>query len=548
VRTNTGFFTTTDANGNYTLPKMAPETVSVIATKDGSGATAGNVIVTNGNTTAVNLCVVPVNMIVKGASVVSSAGPNAILDPGERVTVALAVQNVGGPGACTTALTGTLQSTGGVTSPTPSAQNYGVTCAGNAPVTRNFTFTVDPNLACGSAVTATLVLTDGATNYGSFTYTFPTGTSNVRLAENFDTVSAPALPAGWATTFSGSGTAWTTSMDLADTAPNSAFGPETATIGRADLMTPSIPINNANARVTFRNSFNTEADYDGMVLEISINGGAFVDVLSAGGSFKAGGYNSTLSTSFGNPLAGRMAWSGLSGGSAAAPAYITTSVNLPASAAGQNIRLRWSVGSDSGFAPATNAGARIDTIALIDGFNCAPVPLSAVSRKIHNGLTYDIALPAAGPLGIECRTTQATNDHQLVVTFPNPVSVNGSPQATVSGSAGIGSGGVPNGGAVAVNGSTVTIPLTNVADAQRLTITLSNVNSGGSIGDVGISMGILIGDVNGSGNVSASDTGQVKAQAGPAGPTTFRSDVTPNGNINSTDVSLVKSRSGNFIP
>ena len=545
VRTNTGFFTTTDANGSYTLPKMAPDTVSVIAAKDGSAATAGNVVVTNGNTTAVNLCVVPVNMIVKGASGVS-AGPNGMLDPGERVTVFLNVQNVGGPGACTTALTGTLQSTGGVTNPTPVAQNYGVTCAGNAPVGRSFTFTVDPTLSCGSVVTATLVMTDGAANYGSLTYTFPTGTANVRLTENFDGLAAPALPAGWTSTFSGSGTAWTTSTDLPDTAPNAAFGPQSASIGLSELTTPSIAITSSDARLKFRNSFNTEAVYDGMVLEISINGGAFTDIVAAGGSFTAGGYNSTLSSSFGNPLGGRMAWSGLSGGSAAAPAYIDSSVNLPASAAGQNIRLRWSVGSDSGFAPATNAGARIDTISVIDGFNCAPVPVSTVSRKIHNGLTYDIALPAAGPLGIECRTSQGTNDHLVVVTFLN--AVNGQPQAHVSGSAAIGSGGVPNGGAVTVNGSTVTVPLTNVADAQHLAITLSDVNSGGAVGVVGIRMGVLIGDVNSSGNVSASDTGQVKAQVGPAGPTTFRSDVTPNGSINATDISFVKSRSGNSIP
>ncbi len=36
--------------------------------------------------------------------------------------------------------------------------------------------------------------------------------------------------------------------------------------------------------------------YDGMVLEISIAGGAFQDILAAGGSFVSGGYNSTIAT------------------------------------------------------------------------------------------------------------------------------------------------------------------------------------------------------------------------------------------------------------
>ena len=56
-----------------------------------------------------------------------------------------------------------------------------------------------------------------------------------------------------------------------------------------------------------------------MVLEISINGGAFADIIQAGGNFISGGYTHTILSGFGNPIAGRMAWSGLSGGTMAAP-------------------------------------------------------------------------------------------------------------------------------------------------------------------------------------------------------------------------------------
>ena len=69
--------------------------------------------------------------------------------------------------------------------------------------------------------------------------------------------------------------------------------------------------------------------FDGMVLEIKINGSAFADILSAGAA-SSPGYTRTISNEFGNPLEDRPAWSGLSGGTAAAPAYITTTVNLPA--------------------------------------------------------------------------------------------------------------------------------------------------------------------------------------------------------------------------
>ena len=49
---------------------------------------------------------------------------------------------------------------------------------------------------------------------------------------------------------------------------------------------------------------------------------------------------------------------------------------------------------------------------------------------------------------------------------------------------------------VITSGNVVTIPLTNVANAQTINVTLNNVN--GST-NVTIPMGVLIGDVNGNG-------------------------------------------------
>jgi hypothetical protein len=125
--------------------------------------------------------------------------------------------------------------------------------------------------------------------------------------------------------------------------------------------------------------------------------------------------------------------------------------------------------------------------------------------------------------------------------------VAGPPQATVtSGTGTIGSGGVSNGGAVITSGNVVTIPLTNVADAQTLQVTLNGVNG---TSNVTIPMSVLVGDVNGSRTVNASDIGAVKAQSGaPVTAANFRADVAANGSINATDVSLVKSRSGNLLP
>ena len=176
-----------------------------------------------------------------------------------------------------------------------------------------------------------------------------------------------------------------------------------------------------------------------------------------------------------------------------------------------------------------------------------PVPTAAVSRKLHGAAgAFDIALPLTAGLGVEGRSGGATGDHQIRVTFANPVSVSGQPQAGVSGVGAIGSGGVPNGGMVSSVGNEVIIPLTNVGNAQRIIVTLFGVNDGGTPGDITIPMGVLVGDVNGNGSVTSSDIALVKTRVGQplTGGVGFRADVTVNGTVNASDVGLVKSASG----
>jgi hypothetical protein len=86
------------------------------------------------------------------------------------------------------------------------------------------------------------------------------------------------------------------------------------------------------------------------------------------------------------------------------------------------------------------------------------------------------------------------------------MSVNGHPQALVTlGTGVVGSGGVSNGGMVTMSGNTVTVPLTNVANAQLINVTLYSVNGGGNLTTP---MKVLIGDTNGNGAVNASDVAQ----------------------------------------
>lgn len=306
--------------------------------------------------------------VITGVSAVivseSCSPPNGRPDPGETVTVNVTLRN-DGTAATNGDLIATLTPTGGVGSiGGTNPQNYGTLAIG-ASATRAYTYTV--SATCGSTLTMTLNLADGSGSLGTAAFSFQVGVPNNVLTQNFDTVTPPALPPGWtAANASGPAPLWVTSSVTPDTPPNCAFVDDPNVVSDKRLDTPPITLTTSQAQLTFRNSYNLENGFDGGVLEISINGAPFQDILSAGGSFVTGGYNGTLSTCCGNPIGGRQAWTGNSGG------YITTTVNLPGSGT-RTVVLRFRMGSDSSVA---GVGWRIDTLVVQDGFNCCGAVLT----------------------------------------------------------------------------------------------------------------------------------------------------------------------------
>ena len=170
--------------------------------------------------------------------------------------------------------------------------------------------------------------------------------------EHFDGVTAPVLPPGWTTSQtaapcqSGNAEPWRTQAAAADTDPNAAFAGTPPCVSDKVLLSPSFAVSNDHTRLMFRHRYDLEADiarttfFDGAVLEIAIAGGAFADIVAAGGSFLTNGYRGTIDDCCENPLGGRRGWGGLSSG------WVTTVVTLPPAAAGQEVRLRWRLGTD----------------------------------------------------------------------------------------------------------------------------------------------------------------------------------------------------------
>ena len=200
----------------------------------------------------------------------------------------------------------------------------------------------------------------------------PTATppAGVPFAQSFDGVTAPALPAGWVTSGDGDGTLFATTTTTPDTAPNCVFIADQNDISDKVLDTPSLQAS-AGAGITFRLKFDFEFStgifWDGMVLEVSspnINGGVFTDVTdpAVGGVFNSFGYNCVISQKASNPLGGRSAWGGNSGG------YQTVALSLGPNVIGQTIKLRFRVGTDEAEAA---PGASFDTITST-GVSVAP--------------------------------------------------------------------------------------------------------------------------------------------------------------------------------
>ena len=193
--------------------------------------------------------------------------------------------------------------------------------------------------------------------------------------------------------------------------------------------------------------------------------------------------------------------------------------------------------SSSGSPNNTYGYGRIDVLAAVNHL----LLTGAVSRKTHGAAgTFDIPLPLSGNPGVECRGTDG--NYMLIFTFDNNL-MSGNASVT------LGTGSVA--GSPTFSANTMTVNLTGVANAQKISVRLSGVTDtqAQTLPDTTVSMNVLSGDSTGNKSVNASDVSQIKAQSGAmVTGANFRTDINANGSINASDVSLAKSRSGTSVP
>ena len=140
---------------------------------------------------------------------------------------------------------------------------------------------------------------------------------------------------------------WALSTSFSHSATHSYGAPASATKSICNLYSPviAIPAGSSNLQLSFWRYYSSSSTRDGVVLEFSVDGGAWFDVTTSGSgaAFASGGYTTTLSNS-GSALSGRAAWAGTG------TTWTQTIVNLTDNAKypGHNLQARWRMGTNQG--------------------------------------------------------------------------------------------------------------------------------------------------------------------------------------------------------
>lgn len=359
------------SSGNYGPMNILPGNYLITAAKRGFRQGSTTITVADGQAVVLNFALDPIAVIeTTGIEFTNeSCRINHTAEPGETVTVNVPLQNNGNVAAQN--LRAEIVAINGITNVSP-AQNYGTMLPNGPAITRPFTFTVSPSISCGDSLILQINLSDGLISLGALQISLTSGEQKIAFSQNFDRNPIASLPVRWTRTAIDGAVNWKVSNARSQSGPKSAFSPDPLYVGLNEMVSPVFLIATQNAKLSFRNWYEFETTflrnrlYDGSILEIKIGSGQWTDIIAAGGVFESGGYDGMIDACCQNPLAGRLGWSGRSGINQTSE-FITTSVRLPSSTAGQFVQFRWRVGTDIG---GFREGQYIDDLKVTDGFTC----------------------------------------------------------------------------------------------------------------------------------------------------------------------------------
>jgi len=175
----------------------------------------------------------------------------------------------------------------------------------------------------------------------------------------------------------------------------------------------------------------------------------------------------------------------------------------------------------------------------------SPVQLtSVVSRATHGSAgTFDVDLTSGK--GIECRSGGANGDYTLVFAFTTTLTSIGGASVTS------GTGSVASSNIDCNDAHKYVVNLTGVTNAQHIAVSLNYVSDSARnfSSAVSTSMGVLLGDVNGSGDVDSADVFLVRQQTlHSVTSSNFREDINASGDIDSADVFIARKQTLTSLP
>jgi Fungalysin metallopeptidase (M36)/K319L-like, PKD domain len=313
-------------------------------------------------------------IVVRSASLAEDAGAcddDGILDVGETGVLTVTIEDVG-PGDLAAATVAVTSTTEGVAFPSGAQASFPAIASG-----ATGTATIPIRLDEGSGLPSHLALTLTVTDPGAAPVVRPTGfrinADPTGTGGQSDDVEAPT------TVWTVDGTRWTRA-DSPEAQSTVWTVPDVGVVTDERLVSPPLQVSAASPltisfrqRYSFDTSLYVDPDtgqpipnkYDGGVLEISDDGGATWQDVSAFGN---PGYGDPLVAGTDDPLAGCAAWTGQNPGY---PAFAPQTVSLGTAFAGKTVQVRFRFGSNSHWA----SGAwELDDLAF-GGIDNAPFPV-----------------------------------------------------------------------------------------------------------------------------------------------------------------------------
>ena len=169
--------------------------------------------------------------------------------------------------------------------------------------------------------------------------------------------------------------------------------------------------------------------------------------------------------------------------------------------------------------------------------------VSVVSRKTHGGgSTFDVPIDTSQTISgaVTAESRAIGPGHAIVFAFNGTISNAGTASAVDEYGSAVAT-------TLSASGTEVTVTLPSVPDNKRVAVSLSNVNAAGV--SAAAAIGFLVGDVDSSRAVTASDILRVKGRSGlSVDANNFRHAVTLGATIGQSDIDAVKLRAGLALP